>query len=439
MNKNRKNITKIAAFAFSLITVSMPCLNVLAATKTKVQTSTQTSTKADSNVPAILGKGAITIDVKTKEIIYEKDIDMKMYPASTTKLMTALLLAENKKKTDEVQYTQSAKSQPAFALSTDIMQAIKIGDTMSADDVMKAMLLFSANDSAYMAADAVAKDSDSFIKMMNDKAQKLGMKSTHFVTANGLHNSDHYTTPYNLSILGRAALSNAWVKEVSGTKKDTIKLSNGLAASVDNRNKILGKDGCIAGKTGYTSQAGKCLVALYERDGRQILGVVMKSIYDANDTSVYNDMEKIINYSYKAVPLVKYKKNTVIEQKEISYKPFVFFGHKKTIKVPLLLSEDATYYDNDVNKKEIKAEVTTENINPLKINPQTKAGTLTLKQRESSKTYTLYTNLHKSDILKANVGLYIVSTVILIAAIIVVIFIISKIKNGAGRRKRRRR
>lgn len=421
MIKNKKNITRIIAAALCFMTISIQGVNV----------------KAAETPPSILGKGAITIDVKTKEIIYEKNIDEKMYPASTTKLMTALLLAENKKKTDDIKYTKDAKSQPAFALSTDIIRPIKIGDTMTADDVMKAMLLFSANDSAYMAADAVSENTESFIKLMNDKAAKLNMKSTHFVTANGLHDDNHYTTPYDLCILGRASLSNSWVKEVSGTKKDTIKISTGLTAAVENRNKLLGKNGCIAGKTGYTSQAGKCLVALYERNGRQILGVVMKSVYDANDTSVYNDMEKIIDYSYKAAPVTKYKKNTKVDEKEISYKPFVFFGPTKTVKVPLILTEDVSYYDNAINKKEIKAEVTTESVNPLKLSNNTKVGTLTLKERESTKTYPLYSNITTNEILKENIGLYILSAGLTIAGIVIIITIILKIKNSRGKRSRR--
>ena len=138
-----------------------------------------------------------------------------MYPASTTKLMTALLLAENKEKSDSITYTESAYKQPAYSLRSNIYFNLKVGDTMSAADVMNSLLLFSGNDTAYMVADAVAGDADSFIKMMNEKAKALGMSSTNFVTANGLHDPNHYTTAYDLAILGASAykmngLGNPW-------------------------------------------------------------------------------------------------------------------------------------------------------------------------------------------------------------------------------------
>ena len=115
---------------------------------------------------------------------------------------------------------------------------------MSADNVMDALLLYSGNDIAYMIADNVGGDSANFAKMMNDKAAKLGMKGSHFITPNGLDdiNDKHYTTPYDLTLLGRAAYKNDWVKESMGKKTSTIKSTNGPEAIVENRNKLLGVD-----------------------------------------------------------------------------------------------------------------------------------------------------------------------------------------------------
>ncbi|HCW03848.1 MAG TPA: D-alanyl-D-alanine carboxypeptidase, partial [Clostridium sp.] len=237
-----------------------------------------TKVKAAEEQPAINGLAAITLDYETGEIIYAKDIDEKMYPASTTKLMTALLLAENKEKSDSITYTESAYKQPAYSLRSNIYFNLKVGDTMSAADVMNSLLLFSGNDTAYMVADAVAGDADSFIKMMNEKAKALGMSSTNFVTANGLHDPNHYTTAYDLAILGASAYKNEWVRESMGTKEAKITLlTTGQPAYIENRNKLLGVDGNLGGKTGYTDLAGKCLVSVYERDGRKIVGVVLRA------------------------------------------------------------------------------------------------------------------------------------------------------------------
>lgn len=170
-----------------------------------------------TNLPTILGKAAITVDVKTGEVIYAKNVDQQMYPASTTKLMTALLLAENKSKTDELKYTQSAKAQPEYSLNVNL-HAIGLDETMSAANVMDGLLLYSGNDMAYMIADNVGENSTNFSKMMNDKAAKLNMTGTHFVTPNGLHRQDHYTTPYDMSILARTAFLNPWIKETMSKK-----------------------------------------------------------------------------------------------------------------------------------------------------------------------------------------------------------------------------
>ena len=156
--------------------------------------------------PELLGKAAISVDMDTNEIIYTKNIDNKMYPASITKLVTALLLAENKKSTDNLTYTKTAKEQPPYSYNLNV-QPVAIGDTMSADNVMDGLLLYSGNDIAYMIADNVGQNSTNFAKMMNDKAMKLGMKNSHFITPNGLDdkNNQHYTTAYDLTLLGRAA------------------------------------------------------------------------------------------------------------------------------------------------------------------------------------------------------------------------------------------
>ena len=231
--------------------------------------------------PQIYGKAAVTVDMETGEIIYVKDIDKQMYPASTTKLITALLLAENKNKLDKLVYTQGAKVQPTTSLNTNL-HPIDVGETMSAADVMDGLLIYSGNDMAYVIADNVGKDEKDFANKMNDKIGKLGLKNTHFVTPNGLHDPNHYTTSYDLSVIARTAFKNDWIRETISKLKSTIKTSKGTTFIIENTNKLLGKDGCIGGKTGYTDPAGRCLVGIYERNGRKILGVVMNSVYDKN-------------------------------------------------------------------------------------------------------------------------------------------------------------
>jgi D-alanyl-D-alanine carboxypeptidase len=395
--------------------------------------------------PKIVGTKAMTMDLSTGEIIYGTKIDEKAYPASITKLVTALLFADNKQKTDIIPYTQDAKKQPQYSLSIDVFKNLKVGDTMSAEDVMKALLLFSANDSAYMIADSVGGTSDNFLNMMNEKAKSIGMNNSHFVTANGLDKDDknqtldHYTTAYDLSILGMAAYKNPWIKEVMAlTDSQKISTSQGTIAYVANRNKNIGVNGCIGGKTGYTALSGRCLVALYERDNRPMVGVVLNSAYDANDSQVFKDMETIIDWSYAQKRTPIYNSNSTIKSVTLNYKP-LRFGMEKTIDMPLVVKEDVGYYENEINKAETKQDVSvnTNDITPWKLSTDKPIGTLTVTERNYSKTYDLYPGISKSDLINANKGLYTATAVVailLVAAIIAVFALLKKLFKKNNRR-----
>jgi len=383
----------------------------------------------------LIGKAAISVDIDTNEIIYTKNIDDKMYPASITKLITALLLAENKKSTENLTYTKTAKAQPAFSYNLNI-HPVAIGDTMSADNVMDGLLLYSGNDIAYMIADNIGGNEVGFAKMMNDKAEKLGMKGSHFITPNGLDdkNDQHYTTPYDLTILGRAAFKNVRVKESMAKKTSKIKSTNGPEAVVTNRNKLLGIDGNIGGKTGYTLKAGRCLVSIYERNGRRIIGVVMNSENDAKDTKVFEDMQKLIDFSYAAKKDVLSKKDTTIKTISVPYKVIPFIGPQRTINIPLESKEDVTYYNNDVKPQ---TTIVATGINPWKLNKDTSIGTLEFKQRDAQKSYKLYPMISSSALITANIVIYGIVGVLLVIALALIVLLISSIrrrKNRGGRR-----
>lgn len=394
---------------------------------------------ANTPIPKILGKAAITIDMKTLEIIYDKDIDKNhMYPASTTKLMTALLLAENKKKGDLITYTVSGKTQPEYSLNIN-MHSMTVGETMSAEDAMDSLLLFSANDMAYVIADNVAGDSQKFSDKMNEKIAKLNLKNTHFVTPNGVDNNvnDHYTTPYDLAKIGEAAYNNEWVRQTMAKKDSKISTSTGTVLILENRNKLLGVDGCIGGKTGYTDKAGRCLVAFFDRDGRKIMGVVMNSIYDSKDVTVFEDMKKIIDWSYTAQKTAIHKSSDTIKTVPVTFKSYKFFGSTKTIELPILVKEDITIYNNDVNKKEIKEEYNIPSINPWKLDKEQSIGTVTIKERDHSTTYKLYSSKSSNEITKNVLPILITAGLAIILLILLIIIVIIRLINGKKRSKKR--
>lgn len=373
--------------------------------------------------PSIYGKSAITVDMQTGEIIYEKNIDTKVYPASTTKLMTAIILSETKKETSILKYTKGAKLQPPSSLNSDIHK-IDVSDTMTASSAMYGMLMHSANDIAYMIAENVSKTVPDFASRMNAKAKEFGLQNTHFVTPNGLHNANHYSTAYDMSIITKHAFKIPWIRKTINTKTKTIKTSKGVTLPLKNTNKLLGKDGCIGGKTGYTVPAGRCLVTVYERSGRKILGVVMDSVYDPLDSYVFNDMKRIIDWSYKEKPSILIKKGSIVSNKTLKYKP-LGFGPSVKLKVPIRISQDVKYYNNSINNSEIKETTSIYNVDTSKLKGNTPIGKLNVKQRNYSKDYYLYSDISSKVIFEKSLPFYIA---VLAVIAIVAYFIRRKVK-----------
>ena len=404
-----------------------------------IVTNLGTVKAAENTMPKIEGKAGIVMDMDTGEIIYANNIDSKQYPASTTKLLTGLLFAESKKKTDTIIYTQSSYNQPEYSLGKTLARGkMKVGDTMSGQDTMDALLIYSANDSAYMVADSVSGNADKFADLMNERINKLGLKNTHFIIPNGLDNADHYTTPYDLSVIGREAFKNEWIRETLAKKGSTITTSTGVTMMIENRNKLLEIDGWQAGgKTGLTDLAGRVFVAFYEKNGKRLAGVVMKSVYGSNDTAVFEDMKKIVDWSLNQKPVTLHKNGDTLKTEAISYKPFRFFGPEKTIQVPLLLQEDINYYHNDVNKKEIKEEYNIEKLNVWKLSADKPAGTLAVKQREAVKNVNLYTTISTNDIVKDNIILYLVSALGILIVVLALIVVVLKVKNSRRKGSRK--
>lgn len=408
-----------------ILTLSISLFSPLASINAKAATATQ---------PNINAQAAITVDLETGEVIYCKDADSKRYPASTTKLLTGLLFAENKEKSDRIEFTESAKIQPEYSLNINFMHnSMKVGDTMSADDVMKGLLLFSGNDTAYMIADSVAGNSQKFAEMMNAKAKELGANNSNFVTANGLHDENHYTTAYDLSLIMKAAFQNDWERETMELPSTSIEI-NGSKVLLENRNLGLGKNGNIAGKTGLTNAAGGCLAAVYEVNGRKLIGIVLKSRQvDNADMTKFNDMDSIMNYSYN-VPKDVYKSSgDEVGTTDVQYKSFGFFGPTKTITVPLKLTQDVTYYSNAINDAESKITYNKNDVSAWKL-LFNKDVTLTYSTRNHTENVNGLVDISFGSILKDNIIIYIAT----LASIIIIITLIILIKNMASNSRRRR-
>ena len=402
------------------------------------------SVLAATDEPTIISEAAIVMDYETGEIIYEKNANEQMYLASTTKLMTALLFAENANKKDNIPYTEDALAQPPYTMNSEQVlptgKSLKVGDVINADTVMKELLLFSGNDTAVMIADYVAGNTDKFVEMMNDRASKLGLNNTHFENANGLpvNGSDvNYSTAYELALLTKEAYKNEWVRKTMALSETRVTLPGNTIIDLENRNSELGKNGNIGGKTGVTDAAGTCFAGLYERDGKKYVTVVLKC--DRHDNNArFVDIKAMMDYSEDAEKVVYKKSGETVGNVELSYKLFRFFGPKKTIKADIKLSEDALIYDNAINKDEAKITFNQGDQNAWQIASDNSVK-LKLNIKDYSENLKGEVEISTSQLLKANLGVYLATLAVIIIIIVLVILIIRLIRSSGRNRRRRRR
>ena len=397
-----------------------------------------TTTAFATTEPQIIGASAITMDMDTGEIIYSKNADVQRSPASTTKLLTSLLFAESKNKSDIISYSDVSAAVTETSLTNFIGNTAKAGDTLTADEVMNAVMVYSANDAAVMMAESVSGSVEAFYALMNQRAKELGALNTNFVSPNGLEtdpNNHNVTTAYDLALIAKAAYENDWVREAAGLDKTSVTL-NDKKIYIETRNKILGANGNIGGKTGNETKSGHCFVGFYNRSGRNLITVVLGSEYGADGMNVFNDTEAIANYSYSA-PKSTYKSTgDEISTIDLNYKLFKFFGPTKTITAPVILNQNVEYYKNTFNDANAKINVPSDELNAWKVASNNKVD-LTFTAGNHTETVKGSITLSVGQIFKANIGLYALTLLITILIIILLLVIIKLIVNSKKRRRMR--
>ena len=241
--------------------------------------------------PAISSRAAVVIDRKTGLVLYEKNSNDVRKMASTTKIMTAIVVLENTTDLSEI-VTVSKK---AASVGGSFL-GLRSNDKISINDLLYGLMLKSGNDTAIALAEAVGGSVEGFAELMNNKAQELGLENTHFVTPHGLDSEEHYTTAYELAKLANYALDNEKFLEIVGTKNYTVTAS-GRSINVSNGNELLGYFGGVYGvKTGFTNGANRCLVTACKRGDIDVISVVLGA-----DTKTIRtkDSINILNYVFK--------------------------------------------------------------------------------------------------------------------------------------------
>ena len=301
-------------------------------------------------VPKINSRHAIVYDRKSGEILYGKKENERCKMASTTKIMTSLVVLENVSNLNE-KVKISAKS----AGTGGSRLGLHTNDEITVNNLLYGLLLCSGNDTAVALAEYVSGSIEEFAKLMNQKAEELKLENTHFVTPHGLDEEEHYTTAYELAKITDYALQNEKFQKIVKTSNYTVKI-NGNAKSIQNTNELLGSlNGVYGVKTGFTNGANRCLVTAVKRDNMDIISVVLGADTKKDRTK---DSIEIIEYAYAKYQMIdlEYMIHDELENISQSTKFNVIKGKNNEIKLGLEENEITLYPVKKEKIKDIKIE-----------------------------------------------------------------------------------
>lgn len=325
--------------------------------------------------PSLSAYSAVLINAETKEIIYEKNAYEKRSMASTTKIMTGIIAIESGRLSETV----TAENMAAEGTSI----GLKDGYKLTLEALVWGMLLESGNDAAKLTANFLSSDEENFALLMNKKAADIGMTNTNFVTASGLDAENHYSTAYDMALLGAYAVNNPLFCEICSTKTKSIEfIEPDITKNFSNHNRLLSScDGVFGIKTGFTKKSGRCLVTACERDGVVLIAVTLNAGDDWNDhiklynygyevseseevfiripdsVSIYGGYESKVKISLKDNPVKISLKNKNAEITQKLYLPKIIYAPVKSGdvlgKVQLISSDRIIYEGNVISEQNI--------------------------------------------------------------------------------------
>lgn len=252
--------------------------------------------------PELISKSAILLDNKTGKILYEKNAEQKMYPASTTKIVTAILALQNCDLHDVLTVSYNAVQSIPDGYSTANLQ---IGEQLTVEQLLQLLLVHSANDAANVLAENVGGSVDSFVSMMNTKVHELGLSNTHFTNPYGKHDEEHYTTAHDLAIIMQYCLKNQDFRKIAGSASCAIPATNLYGTrKYTSTNELIDPNNknyyslITAGKTGFTTQAGDCLVSSSYKDDLELICVVLGGKTSNGISTRFSETKTLYEYGY---------------------------------------------------------------------------------------------------------------------------------------------
>nr|WP_223066685.1 D-alanyl-D-alanine carboxypeptidase family protein [Paenibacillus caui] len=304
---------------------------------------------------------AMLMDADTGTIIYEKKSHEKLPPASITKIMTMLLTAEAIDKgmlklTDKVKTSENAASMGGSQIF------LEPGEEMTVDDLLKGIAMASGNDASVAIAEHIGGTEAGFVQMMNERAEELGLKDTHFANPNGLPAADHYSSANDIAVMSRELLKYDFITKYTGAYQDYLRKDSERPFWLVNTNKLVrfysGADGL---KTGYTSEAKFCLSATAKRDGMRLIAVVLG---EPNTKTRNSEVSAMFDYAFS-----QYSMQPLFKSGEIIGRVKVAKGEKPILEIPA----DKSY--NILVKKGTKpAGITSKVVMPDSVKAPVKAG-----------------------------------------------------------------
>lgn len=289
-------------------------------------------------------KTSLVVELNTGKVIYEKDSKEQNYPASVTKILTAILVIENCDLDEKATVTKTAISNIPEGY---VVAPLFLDEEIKIKDLLYALMLKSANDAAYVLAEHVGGSVEGFAKMMNDKAKEIGCTNSHFVNPNGIHDEKHYSCAYDMYLISKYAMQNETFAKIVSTYKYILPETNKYTKKdrvMENTNSFLNPKSTyynenVKGiKTGTTKQAGNCLITYSENDGLKFITVVLGA---QTSDSKFSETKKILKYVFNNYTLTKINKKgekiKIIEVKDAT---------KETKMLDLVLNEDVDVMKN---------------------------------------------------------------------------------------------
>lgn len=336
-------------------------------------------------------KSAIMIEASTGEILFQKNKDEKLAPASMTKMMSMLLIMEeiengNLKWNEMITTSEKASSMGGSQIF------LKVGEKMTVEDLLKGVAIASGNDAVVALAERVSGSEEQFVKRMNIRAKDLGLKNTNFINATGLTADNHYSSAYDMSLIAKELIKHEKILEFTSTYEDYLRKDTKSPFWLVNTNRLVRfKEGVDGLKTGFTDEAGYCLTATMKKDNMRLITVVMK---EENTSKRSADTTKMLDYGFNI-----YMVQTILDEKTTIEKKKVELG--KTLTTEIVPKENITI----LNKKSEEQKNITYKTNINKIIAPVKKGDKvgTIDIIEDNNIISTIDATVKEDISKANI------------------------------------